>query len=288
MENLNAYELRARSGAALITHPETIVDKEGDGIGAKYNLCNNPSVIPDITKETEIIHRYGGYSTVCLCHHGGRADPLITPDGKIYGPSEVVSPLLVDNIVTPMDDAMIQRTVNSFAEAARMAKFAGYDMVTLHGAHGFIFSQFLSPRYNKRTDKYGGSIENRARFAIEVVDAIRAKCGRDFPIGFRLSGDDFMEDGAHIDEMKEFAKIMDGRVNILRVSASSFYNKDVHSKADAHTQQTCANKRCQNLRKLPQDIVWRAILLKIDTEDITADKKERPRGGCSFLISINF
>lgn len=223
MENLNAYELRARSGAALITHPETIVDLEGDGIGAKYNLCN-PGIIPDITKETEMIHRYGGYSTVCLCHHGGRADPLITPSGKIYGPSEVVSPLLVDNIVTPMDEAMIQHTVEAFAEAARMAKFAGYDMVTIHGAHGFLFSQFLSPRYNMRTDQYGGSIENRARIAVEVVDAIRAKCGRDFPIEFRFSGDDFMENGAHIDEMKELAKIMDGKVNILHVSASSFYN----------------------------------------------------------------
>lgn len=191
MENLNAYELRARSGAALITHPETIVAPEGDGIGAKYNF-SRPGIVPDITKEVEMVHRYGGYSTVCLCHHGGRADPSLTPDGKVYGPSEVVSTILSDTLVTPMDDEMIAHTVEAFATAAQMAKHGGYDMVTLHGAHGFLFGQFLSPRYNKRTDKYGGSIENRARFAVEVVEAIRARCGRDFPIEFRFSGDDFI------------------------------------------------------------------------------------------------
>lgn len=223
MENINAYEQRARSGAALITHPETIVDPLGDGIGAKYSFSKR-GIIPDITKETDLIRRYGGASTVCLCHHGGRADPTITPTGKVYGPSKVTSRILSDTEVVPMDEDMITHTVESFAEAAFMAKYAGYDMVTIHGAHGFLFSQFLSPRFNQRTDRFGGSIENRSRFALMVVEAIRKRCGKDFPIEFRLSGDDFMEDGAHIEEMKEFARIMDGKVNILHVSASSFYN----------------------------------------------------------------
>lgn len=222
-ENLNTFELRAKSGAGLITHPETIVDPMGDGVGAKYSFSNK-GIIPDITKETELIRRYGGVSTICLCHHGGRADPSITPDGKVYGPSRVISRILSDTEVIPMDEGMIERTVDAFAEAAFMAKYGGYDMVTIHGAHGFLFSQFLSPRYNQRTDRFGGSIENRARIAVMTVEAIRRRCGKDFPIEFRFSGDDFMEGGAHIDEMKEFARIMDGKVNILHVSASSFYN----------------------------------------------------------------
>jgi 2,4-dienoyl-CoA reductase-like NADH-dependent reductase (Old Yellow Enzyme family) len=221
-ENINAYEQRAKSGAALIVHGETIVHPLGDGMGSPYGF-HNIGIIPDITKESDLIRRYGGLSSVSLCHHGGRADPRITPTGKIYGPSPVMSyPYGVE--VTPMDEDMIEFTVEIFARAAHMAQFAGYDMVTIHGAHGFLFSQFLSPYYNKRTDRFGGSIENRARFALMVVEAIKKTCGPDFPIEFRFSGDDFMDGGAHIDEMKEFARIMDGKVNILHVSASSFWN----------------------------------------------------------------
>lgn len=223
-ENIYAFEQRARSGAALITHPECIVDPLGDGIGAKYGFYN-PGIIPDITKESLLIRRYGGVSSVSLCHHGGRSDPSLTPTGKIYGPSPAFS-YTYGVEVTPMDEDMINYTVEAFAKAAHMSRFAGYDMVTIHGAHGFLFSQFLSPTYNTRKDRFGGSIENRSRFALMVVEAIRAKCGPDFPVEFRFSGDDFMEGGAHLDEMKEFARIMDGKVNILHVSASSFWNTE--------------------------------------------------------------
>ena len=97
-ENQKAFEIRARSGAAVITHPECIVDDYGDGIGAKFKFANK-GIIPDLITEAEMIHRYGGIATICLCHHGGRSEPSMTPDGKVYGPSAVVSTILQDTVV---------------------------------------------------------------------------------------------------------------------------------------------------------------------------------------------
>jgi 2,4-dienoyl-CoA reductase (NADPH2) len=103
-----------------------------------------------------------------------------------------------------LDRDAIPGIVDQYVQAARRAKAAGFDMVELHGGTGYLLAQFLSPRTNRRTDAYGGSLENRQRFALEVVAAVRAAVG-DFPVGYRFLADEWLPDGLKLDESKRFA-----------------------------------------------------------------------------------
>ena len=118
-----------------------------------------------------------------------------------------------------MDQAKIDETVLKYAMAAQRMKRAGMDICLVHGGHGNLISQFTSPLYNHRTDKYGGSIENRARFAIEVCDKIRELCGEKFVIEFRISADEIAEEGMHFDETLQLIGLLKDHIDILHVSA---------------------------------------------------------------------
>ena len=118
-----------------------------------------------------------------------------------------------------MTKEKIKETVNKFGEAAAKMKRAGMDVCLVHGGHGNLISQFTSPLYNHRTDEYGGSTKNRARFAIEVCDAIREKAGENFVIEFRISADEIAEEGMHFDETLELIGYLKDHIDILHVSA---------------------------------------------------------------------
>ena len=118
-----------------------------------------------------------------------------------------------------MTKEKIDETVNKFGDAAAMMKRAGMDICLVHGGHGNLISQFTSPLYNHRTDEYGGSLENRARFAIEVCDNIRQKCGENFVIEFRISADEIAEEGMHFDETLELIGMLKDHIDIVHVSA---------------------------------------------------------------------
>jgi len=107
-----------------------------------------------------------------------------------------------------MDHAKIKETVEKYAVAAYRCKRAGFKMSMIHGGHGNLISQFASPLYNKRKDGYGGSLENRARFAVEVLDRVRELCGEDFVIEYRISSDEIHPDGMHFDETLEFIELI--------------------------------------------------------------------------------
>nr|MCR5538964.1 NAD(P)/FAD-dependent oxidoreductase [Lachnospiraceae bacterium] len=113
-----------------------------------------------------------------------------------------------------------------FGKAAALCKQAGFDMVLVHAAHGWLLSQFMSPGTNKRTDKWGGSRENRMRFPLLVVQKIREAVGPNFPIEYRLSGSEYVEGGYDIDECVEMCKMLDGKVDILYISAGVHENRD--------------------------------------------------------------
>ena len=118
-----------------------------------------------------------------------------------------------------MTKEKIKETVDKFANAALMMKRAGMDIVLVHGGHGNLISQFTSPMYNFRTDEYGGDTKKRARFAIEVCDAIRQKCGEDFVIEFRISADEIAEEGMHFEETLELIGYLKPHIDIIHVSA---------------------------------------------------------------------
>ena len=118
-----------------------------------------------------------------------------------------------------MDHAKIQETVEKYAVAAYRCKRAGFKMCMIHGGHGNLISQFASTLYNKRKDDYGGSLENRARFAIEVLDGVRKLCGENFVIEYRISADEIHPDGMHFEETLKFIELIQNKVDILHVSA---------------------------------------------------------------------
>ena len=126
-------------------------------------------------------------------------------------------------MTTEMTEDIMFELIEAYARAAEMAQYGGHDMVQIHGAHGWLLSQFMSPLYNHRTDKYGGSLENRARFPLMIVDAIRKRCPK-LPIEYRFSANDFMEGGFGPEEGIEFAKMLDGKVDLIHITSSSFFD----------------------------------------------------------------
>ena len=142
------------------------------------------------------------------------------------GPSHMVGIFTEDRrrgeqVIEEMTHDMIDQVIDHYAAAAFRAKTAGFDMVMVHAGHGWLISQFVSPAVNSRTDEYGGSLENRCRFGIRVIEAIRERCGADFPIEWRISASDLVPGGLEIEDAIKYALIMQDKVDLLQVSAGT-------------------------------------------------------------------
>ena len=138
---------------------------------------------------------------------------------QIYG--AVDGPNALGEFVPAMPEAVIEETIEAYGNAAAFAKFCGFGMVTIHAGHGWLLNQFLDPKVNKRKDQWGGSLENRCRFPLAIIDRIKQKCGRGFPVDIRISGSMCYEGGYGIDEGIAIAKQLDGKADLIHVSAGS-------------------------------------------------------------------
>ena len=170
------------------------------------------------------IHRHGAIALCELCHPGAEKMPFDETQEAI-GPNDEVRPSGVH--VRAMTEADMARVAGDFVTCSRFVKACGYDGVVIHGGHGFIFTQFLSATYNRRTDAYGGSLENRARFPIQILKAIREAMGPDFIIELRITGDDGYTDARHgvtPEETGQFAHMLEGIVDLIQVSAGIYYD----------------------------------------------------------------
>ena len=137
-----------------------------------------------------------------------------------YGPSAGTRP---DGLpVTPLNKEQIQDIVQAYYENAKLAKLCGYEMIMVHGGHGWLINQFLSPYFNHRTDEYGGSLENRVRLAREVLSAVRQAVGPGFPIEFRMSGSEMFDGGYDLEEGVRIAQAVEDLVDLIHVSAGSY------------------------------------------------------------------
>jgi len=183
-DRLIAYAAeRARGGVGLYTLEATCVDPQGMGFAHGVRIDDNR--IPGLARLTEAVHAAGGKLSVQL-HHAGRETSRAITGQIIVAPSDCpVS--YSDEPVHVLDREEIRAIIQRFADAARRAKAAGFDAVEIHGAHGYLLSQFLSPYTNRRTDEYGGSLENRTRFCREIISAVREATGDDFTVTLRLS-----------------------------------------------------------------------------------------------------
>lgn len=190
--DLNWMEQLAQSNYGLIQTSASTV--EAGGIAFERQLgIHSDDHLPGLTKIAKTIREYGGLSAVQLHHAGHRAKPEI---GGIPSPASGNTLPNIKAITTEE----VERIRDSFIAAAKRAQMAGFDGISVHGAFGWILSEFMSPNLNDRKDKYGGSLENRARFTIEVIEGIRLACGPDFQIGWRLSIERY---GLRLEELRE-------------------------------------------------------------------------------------
>jgi 2,4-dienoyl-CoA reductase-like NADH-dependent reductase (Old Yellow Enzyme family)/thioredoxin reductase len=218
------YERKALGGFASVCVGDMMIDPEagrshpfqmrGLDLLAKVNL----------TRVSTGINRHGAIAAIELCHAGQNVNPQLMPDfkGFVYGPSDGMRPDGVE--IRAMNDEQIEQLIMLYAQAAAFARQCGFSMITLHGGHGWQIAQFISPRDNKRKDRWGGSLENRMRFPLAVIEAIRKKIGYAMPIDFRLSGTEYLPDGYDIDEGIRIAKVLDGKVDIIHVSVGHHEN----------------------------------------------------------------
>jgi 2,4-dienoyl-CoA reductase (NADPH2) len=182
--------------------------------------------ISGLSDLTEAVHRHGAKMAAQLHHAGRQNGSSNTVGGKpAVGPSAIASAAIGE---TPraLDISEIPGIVKQFADGARRAKAAGFDMVEIHGSHGYILTQFLSPQSNLRTDAYGGSFENRARFPLEVVQAVREAVGPDYPVSYRISIEERTQGGMEADEGIAFCKMIEPYVDVFNVTVATYESMD--------------------------------------------------------------
>ncbi len=204
---IDYYEERAKGGVGLIIVEVTGVEyPRGRSIPANLSI-HDDSLIPAHSLLVEAIHAQGAKIAVQLFHAGVRSNPLLTGQQAV-GPSAIPCKIL-GAIPRELTIEEIHDLIKKFGEAAVRAKKIGYDAIELHGAHGHLLAQFMSSYFNWRRDWYGGSLENRLRFPKEIVREIRGKLGDDYPIIFRLSGDEFVSGGRGLEESVDVALMME-------------------------------------------------------------------------------
>ena len=221
-DRLIAYHReRARGGVGLIITETTSVHP---GYSVRrfpalhiYNIDDR--IIPWLQKLADTVHEYDTMIIEQISHGGGVGKsapmwPLLAPSADIPETRcEMSRELGVDEI---------KEIVQAFGQAARRAKEGGLDGVEIHGGHGNLITQFMSPFSNRRTDEYGGSLENRLRFALEVVDSVRENAGADFIVGMRISADELVDGGLTLEDMKEIASILGAKIDLFNVSFGNF------------------------------------------------------------------
>lgn len=198
--HLTHYTTRAIGQVGLVILEASGITKQGRISPQDLGIWSDDQ-IPGLRKLVELNHKYGSKIGIQIAHAGRKAEvpgPIIAPSAIAFN----------DKMKQPeeMNRTQIDETVEAFQKAAVRAKEAGFDVIELHGAHGYLISEFLSPLANKRTDEYGGSIENRYRFLGEVIDAVKNVW--DGPLFVRLSANDYREDGNSPDDHVYFAKRM--------------------------------------------------------------------------------
>ena len=206
-ELIRFYEDRAKGGCGLIFTEFTRVDENSGACNPNQLCIATRKHVRSVQRMAECVHRHGGKIFVQL-HHGGREAPPALNDGKQpMGPSAILNK--VNGLVsTEMTKEDIDDIVGKFVAAAANCKKAGIDGVELHGAHGYLLGSFISPYTNKRTDDYGGSVENCCRIVTDIIHGIRQTCGN-YPICVRINGDDFVEGGITLDYAVQVAQVLE-------------------------------------------------------------------------------
>lgn len=219
-QQIEYYVERAKGGVGLIDVAWACVDRWPiKKIGCLY--IDSDEYVRGLEELTRAVHMEGSKIALQLSHSGRQISDAETK-GELAVSASDVSCLIGGKIVNAraMTEPEIENMVDAFAASALRAKLAGFDAVEFHGASGYLIAQFLSPFTNKRTDQYGGDFSGRMKFTLEIVKATRAKVGKDFPLLFRISGDEFVDGGLKIEDNKEIAKVLEkASIDAIHVTA---------------------------------------------------------------------
>lgn len=214
------YEARAKGGFGLIITEFFAIDSLGKAVPDEI-VIDNDNIIPMISKLPESIHKYNTKIFMQI-HHAGRETNSYSIDGQPVSASAIPCPVNRE-IPRELTTEEVYEIIEKFGDAALRAKKAGFDGVELHFGHGYLGTQFMSSYVNRRTDEFGGDINGRAKFCIDVVKNIKCKCGDNFPVSMRLSGDELVEGGRTLDETVILAKMLEkAGVDVFNMSTGVY------------------------------------------------------------------
>lgn len=216
------YEERAAGGVGTIILEIVCVENELGRATATQLRGDEDRFIPGLSRLSQAIKKYGARVFAQIHHAGNQSNSQVTGGKQIVAPSPVTNKAVGEK-PRALTTEEVKDLVRRFVDTARRMQQAGMDGVELHGAHGYLICQFLSPHTNRRTDEYGGSFENRMRFLDEIVQGIKEKCGSGFPLIVRFSADEFIEGGIDLEEGKRIARHLQSiGVNSLDVSSGAY------------------------------------------------------------------
>ncbi len=221
---INYYRNLASEEVGLIISGYAFVRPDGKQAPGQMGIYTD-DFAPEMKSLARVVHDEGGRICVQLVHVGGQTDSA-SAGRQPFAPSAVQVDQFPE-MPAELPKEEISDIVLAFAEGARRARAWGFDAVQLHGAHGYLINQFLSPLTNRRTDEYGGSIENRSRFLLDVYQKVRETVGSDFPVLIKLNADDNLDGGLNIDDAVYVVGILSkAGINSIEVSAGTTASGD--------------------------------------------------------------
>ena len=246
------FERKAKGGAASVNIGECYVDDVGipNDDYEVIHLTDHLDNRRPLAKLADAITRNGAVATIEL-QKPGMASSQRSEDEELLGPSDGVCVFNHGIKCKGMTEEEIYRTIDAFADAALYAKQRGFGMVTVHAGHGWLLHQFLSPFTNKRTDRWGGSLENRARFTVAVIDEIHKRCGKGFPVEVRMSGTEIIEGGFTIADGVDIARQLEGHADLIHVSVGNIFAPNLmhHTHPGIFSEDGCNVKYAAEIKK---------------------------------------
>ncbi len=228
--HIDYYEQRAKGGTGLLMVENASVFSPQGSNGTTQLRIDHDNFIPRLYYFTERMHKHGACVGIQINHAGASAVSARTGEQPVSA-SDIPSKA-GGEIPRPLEKEEIYNIVKKYGEAAKRAQTAGFDCVEIHAGHSYLLSQFLSPTTNKRTDEFGGSPENRARFTKLVVEEVRKQVGPFFPIFVRISADEFVEGGNTLEDTIEYLQYFQEEVDVFDVSAG--LNSSIQFQIDAN------------------------------------------------------
>lgn len=228
--HINYYKQRAKGGAGLIIVENACIDFPLGSNGTTQLRIDQDNYLPSLFKLCETVHEYGTKISIQINHAGASAVSART--GMQPASASNIPSKKGGEIPRPLTKEELQEIAEKYGQAAQRAKTAGFDSIEVHGGHSYLISQFLSPLTNDRTDEFGGSPENRARFAKLVMSEVRKAVGPNFPIMIRISADELLEGGNSLEDTLILLEYFQEEADIIDVSAG--LNDSIYYQIDAN------------------------------------------------------